>query len=219
MMKRGLILLSVFIAIISFSGAAGAGLSIIGTATYNGNKYNLICEDDQGLIWLDYSNRMGGEWDDYVKWATGLNASGVLSYNFNPGVNVSWAGDWRLPKSVDGSRHYGYDGSTTAGFNITTSELGYLYYKSLDNLGYYDSRGKKQPGWGSEANWGLKKKGPFSNLYSDSYWSCTEYSIYDQHAWSFSFAFGSQSNKAYKALNTFSAIAVRPGKVVTHPVR
>lgn len=219
MMKRGWILLLVLIGVLGFSGIAAAGLSVVGVATYNGNEYNLIYEDDQGLIWLDYSNRAGGGWDYYINWASGLNASGVLTYSLNPGVSVSWAGDWRLPKTVDGARHYGYDGSTTAGFNITTSELGHLYYKSLGNLGHYDSRGQKLSGWGSEAGWGLKKKGPFTNLYPDSYWSNTEYSIYDQHAWSFSLAFGSQSNKAYKALNTFSAIAVRPGNVVSAPAR
>jgi len=217
MMKKCWIFLLVLFAVMSFSGIAGASLTVIGTAAYNGNKYNLIYEDDPGLIWLDYSNRAGGGWDDYIKWASGLNTPDVLTYNFNPGVNVSWAGDWRLPKTVDGSRHYGYDGSTTAGSNITTSELGHLYYKSLGNLGHHDSKGQKLPGWGDEAGWGLKKKGPFTNLYTDSYWSGTEYSIYDQHAWSFSLAFGSQSNKAYKAMNTLSAIAVRPGKVVFAP--
>lgn len=218
MMKRSWIILIILFAM-SFSVIANAGLTMIGTATYNSNKYNLIYENDSGLIWLDYSNRAGGGWEDYIKWVSGLNASGVLTYNFNPGVSVSWEGDWRLPKAVDGARHYGYDGSTTAGFNITNSELGHLYYKSLGNVGHYDAKGQKLPGWGSDAGWGLKNKGPFTNLYPDSYWSNTEYLIYDQHAWSFSFAFGSQSNKAYKAFNAFSAIAVRPGKAVSAPVR
>ena len=219
MIRKIRITLIILFVIPSLCTISYAGLMLIGTATYNGNKYNLIYEDDQGLIWLDYSNRAGGGWDDYMKWVSGLNNPGVLTCSFSPGINVSWNGDWRLPKTRDGARHFGYDGSTTAGFNITTSELGHLYYKSLGNIGHYDARGQRLQGWGNDTAWGLKKKSHFNNLYSDSYWSSTEYSAYDQHAWSFSFAFGSQSNRAYKEFNLFSAIAVRPARVTAASVQ
>ena len=39
---------------------AGASLKVIGTAALEGKDYNLICEDDQGLVWLDYTNN---NWD------------------------------------------------------------------------------------------------------------------------------------------------------------
>jgi len=215
MMKRGWVLFSVFFAVLGFSIIANAGLTVIGTATYNGKDYNLICEDDQGLIWLDYSNRRAGGWENSMKWASGLNDPGVLTYKFNPGVSVSWDGDWRLPKTVDGPRRWGYDGTTTAGCNITTSEMGHLYYVSLGNVGHYDTNGELRTGWGSDAAYGLKKKGPFTNIYPDTYWSGTEYSIYNQHAWTFRFAFGTQSNGVYKSHYTYSALAIRPGKVVS----
>ena len=218
MIKKRWILSIIIPLVMGFSSIAGAGLTVIGTAAYNGNNYNLIYEDDQGIIWLDYSNR-GLAWDDCVKWAAGLNASGALTCKFNPGVTVAWNGDWRLPKTVDGERHYGYDGSTTAGFNMISSEMGHLFYKSLRNSGRYDTKGKKLAGWGDDAVWGLKNKGPFTHIYPDFYWSGTEYSIYDQRAWAFNFNFGSQSNGAFKTIGNYSALAVRSCKVATNAVQ
>jgi hypothetical protein len=211
MIKRGWMLLMILFVLVGFSGMAGASLTVIGTATYDGKDYNLIYEDDQGLIWLDYTNPSGGfgvGWYGQMKWAAGLNASGVLTYNFNPGISVSWDGDWRLPKTADGTRRYSCDGTTTAGFNITTSEMGHLFYKSLGNLGYFDTNGKPQAGWG------LKNNGPFTKLDTDSYWSGTEYSIYPQHAWDFNMYFGSQGNLGFKSSYVYAALAVRPGRVI-----
>ncbi len=219
MIRKGWILSIILFAVTGLSSIACAGLTVIGTASYNGNNYNLIYEDDQGLIWLDYSNRLCTGWDECVKWAEGLNAAGIVTYKFNPGVTVSWDGGWRLPRTVDGERHYGYAGSTTAGFNIVSSEMGHLFYKSLGNSGRYDVKGKKLAGWGSDAVWGLKNKGPFSHLYPDFYWSGTEYSIYDQRAWAFNFYFGSQGNGAFKSMGNYSALAVRPGRTATGAVR
>jgi hypothetical protein len=214
-MKKGLIVLIILFAIMNFSSIAQAILTVVGTVTYNSNNYNLIYEDDQGLIWLDYTYSMGSNWDDCIKWASGLNASRVLTYTFNSGINVSWEGDWRLPNSVDGSRSWGCDGTTTAGFNIASSEMGHLFYKSLGNQGSYDVNKKLKPGWGADATWGLKNKAPFINLYPETYWSYTEYSAYTEQAWSFSFFSGSQNNNEFKHLGTrFIGLAVRPGKIV-----
>lgn len=81
-----------------------------------------------------------------IAWAAGLNEPGILTYYLNPGISVSWKGDWRLPETVDGARRFGYDGTTTAEFNITTSDLGHLFYKFLGNLGYFDTDGNQRPG-------------------------------------------------------------------------
>ena len=219
MINRAWFLLLILFTVISFSGTAAAELITIGTATYDGQDYNLIYEDDQGLIWLDYTKRRD-KWPNQISWASELNAEGALSYNFNPGITVSWEGDWRLPKTEDGPRIYGNDGTTTAGCNITTSEMGHLYYKSLGNLGYYDTNGNARPGWGGprdQEGWGLKNKGSFKNLQPYSYWSSTEYSIHPDHAWDFNMYFGCQGNFAFKDAYNYSALAVRPGKVVSVP--
>lgn len=212
-MERGWMLLWVLIALIAFSGAANAALTKIGTGTLGGIDYNLIYEDElggSGLIWLDYSHG-NTNWQSQRDWATGLNTSGVLAYNLSPGLNVTWGGDWRLPSTVGGPWVYGYNGTTTAGYNITTSEMGHLYYASLMNKGYVATDGTApQPGYG------LQNTGPFNNLQAFYYWSGTEYSLNPNYAWSFYFFNGYQSN--YGKGIRYYALAVRPGEVSAVPV-
>ena len=97
-----------------------------------------------------------------------------------------------VPATVDGPWVYGYDGTTTAGYNITTSEMGHLYYSSLGNKGYVATDGTwPQPGWG------LKNTSPFINLQADFYWSGTEYSADPfYYAWNFYFYVGTQGYDA-----------------------
>ena len=216
-MKKGCMLLLVLFAVVTYSGIASADLILIGTATYNDNEYNLIYEDNQGLIWMDYT-LPANRWLQQTSNVSRLNDPGVLTYNFNPRMSVSWEGEWRLPKSVDGPRRFGFDGTTTAGFNIITSEMGQLFYNSLGNPGYYDKKGEARPGWGkpeSQHEWGLKNTGPFVNLEpGGQYWSCTEYAIYPQRAWSFNMYWGSQSSHAFKGSYSYSGLAVRSAAVV-----
>jgi hypothetical protein len=217
MVKRALILLMMLFSVLSLMAAADAKLKKIGTSTYKGKDYSLIYEEDQSLIWLDCTSP-ANRWPQQMSWVSGLNAQGTLTYRFDPGITVSWDGDWRLPKAKDGARKLGYDGTSTAGFNIITSEMGYLFYKSLGNLGYYDTDGKPRPGWGLNATWGLKKVGPFTNLKDDMYWSGTEYAIASDHAWDFNMYFGSQGNTAFKGSYSYLGIAVRSGRVISATV-
>lgn len=203
------------VAVLGSLVSANAALTTIGTATYGGNCYNLIYEDDQKLIWLDYTNGLtysnGYSWQNQVNWASGLNDSGVLTYNINPGISVKWNGDWRLPETVDGPWVYGNDGTTTAGFNITSSEMGHLYYVSLGNLSPFDTSANPQPGYG------LQNTDPFNNLLGiHAYWSGSEYSFDPYYAWGFDFGSGYQNSgpKYYYYLAT----AVRSGEVSAVPV-
>jgi hypothetical protein len=122
---------------------AQALLIDIGTADYNGGTYKLIYDADSpygSIVWLDYTQGFNS-WGNLMLWAGSLNSMGTVNANLNPGVNIIWEGDWRLPKTVDGSWSWGYDGTTVAGYNIITSEFGHLYYTELGNLGYYDTNG------------------------------------------------------------------------------
>lgn len=235
-------LLFVFFMVAVFAGTADAKLVKIGTAVITGGvagprgggvgmpgiagdspgstAYNLIYEDEQGIVWLDYSHGQGS-WETQMSWAAGLNEPGVLTCTLDAGVNVSWEGEWRLPETPDGPRRHGYDGATTAGFNITTSELGYLYYKSLSNKGYYDIHGKPvdSDGWYPDAAWGPLNTGPFTNLKPVMYWSGTAYGLYPLHAWSFHFAFGDQGNIGFKCSYPYYGIAVRAARVETASTR
>jgi hypothetical protein len=203
--RAWIFILTLFLAA-GMSGVAAAELTVVGTAEYAGGEYRLIHETDKGLIWLDYTNR-NNRWPQQKAWAAGLNEPGVLTCHLNPGISVSWDGDWRLPETMDGPRRYGYDGATTAGFNITTSEMGHLFYMSLGNPGYYDADGKPL------ADYGLLNTGPFTNLKDDIYWSGTMYATDPDHAWDFNMHFGAQNNLAFKSSYSYSGLAVRPGKV------
>ena len=92
--------------------------------------------------------------------------------------------------TVDGPFVWGYDGTTTGGFNITSSEMGHLYYTELGNKGFFATDGTNpQPGWG------LSNTGDFQNLNPNpnQYWSGTELATDTINAWFFSFFHGAQS--------------------------
>jgi hypothetical protein len=215
--KRGWVFLWVLVVVFGLSGIAKADLKVIGTVKYSGTAYNLIYEDDLGLIWLDYSTSYNN-WQDQVNWASGLNAEGVLTYNLNLGISVSWAGDWRLPitdeSQANMSGGYDYIGPDATGYhdykyghNMVNSEMGYLFYESLGNNGLYAN-----DGWTPQV-WGLINTGFFDNLQPYDYWSGTEYcSSPANAAWYFDFYGGSQGCSD-KGNWTRFVLAVRPAYV------
>jgi hypothetical protein len=168
---------------------ATAELVKIGNATYEGQPYNLIYDEDQDLIWMDYTLSRAN-WLSQMNWAAGLNESGVLTYDIDPKYTVFWNEEdlWRLPSvdenvvylpniASDCDRAYcwGYWGPDEHGkydylygYNIVNSEILHLYYKSFGNKGYRGTDGyPNQPGWG------LLNTGPFINLYPVAYHSGT----------------------------------------------
>ena len=76
-----------------------------------------IHDDVLKITWLQDANcarTSGYDADGYMNWnqaVAWVNTSVYGGYN-----------DWRLPKTVDGLFIWGYDGTTTGGYNITTSE-------------------------------------------------------------------------------------------------
>lgn len=193
-------------------GTADATLITIGEATYQGSQYNLIWDNDGpngSVVWLDYSNPVN-TWGDQVAWATGLG--GNLTVALNPGYTITWTdSDWRLPTTVDGLFVNGYDGTTTAGYNITNSEFGHLYYTELGNQAFFDTSGNFQP------DWGLKNVGDFENLNAYWYWSGTDSADSPGTAWNFNTSSGYQ-NESAKATYTLLGMAVRSGQVEATPV-
>jgi hypothetical protein len=182
--------------IFSFAGTAIASLTTIGTATYGGNEYNLIWDDDnngKSLVWLDYANG-GTKWTDQNAWAAGLD--GDLSVNLN-GYTIAWQEDtWRLSC---GNR-------TTEGYDLPNSEMAHLFYEELGN------------------NSGTFETGPFNNIASGIYWTGTDYPWFDPWAWFFVWgeAWGSYSSsglQSYEMENAeYMGLAIREGAVSPVPV-
>ncbi len=181
------------------AGPAYTSLTVIGTAQFGGmgTEYNLIWEDNNNgnsLVWLDFTH--GYEtWPDQMSWASGLD--GTLTINPS-GYEISWQDtSWRLPTSP----------SKGSGANITTSEMGYLYYTELGNsFSYFGG--------------GFVNSGPFENIYPGYTWSSTnDPSPYHQRAWWFNFNTGEQgwSNYTIPGVKAMG-LAVRSAEVSAVPI-
>lgn len=230
-MKKGWVLLLTLTVLHVFSGVPNADLITIGTANYLGSDYNLIYEDDQKLVWLDYTKGID-TWGMQVNWASGLGGSLTVSLNPLVITDIDWSTGWRLPSTdeskanltgpwstdVGNGTGWGWGGPDASGYhdywhgsNMVHSEMGYLYYKSLGNLGYYATDGTSP-----QDGWGLNKTGDFNNLQPVDYWSGTEVSFQPTiSAWDFHFNGGSLSTGP-KSVNLY-ALAVRPGEVSVVP--
>ena len=215
MMQKVIVL--VVLMVMGYSLQAQAGLMTIGTATYSGSDYNLIWDDNNNgnsVVWLDYT-KSATNWTDQNTWALGLD--GALTYNIDPSYAVTWDDDdWRLPTTVDGAVVNSadpdfYNGTGPNGFNITTSELGHLFYDKLGNQGFYDT----SEVYVGDGNGGLNNTDDFQYLVSSVYWSGTEYSANTNDAWYFSFSGGDQ-NAGNKGYNLYG-LAVRSGDVAAVP--
>ncbi len=159
--------------VLAFSMHAEAALQNLGVDSL-GNR--LIYDTALDVTWYDYT-KSHDTWQNQIAWAEGLSVTfGGTTFD-----------NWRLPTTVDGIvNEQGYDGTTPGGFNITSSEMGHLYYTELGNAGYYDTSGN--PTGCSHINppYCLTNTGVFQNLQADYYWSGTEYTA-DTHfnAWYF----------------------------------
>jgi hypothetical protein len=216
-MKRICSLIIVLALLLGVSAQAHATLTVRGTDS-EGNR--LIYDSDLNITWYDNVQYLT-TWQNAVNWANGLTV------NFN-GTTI---GGWRLPNTVDGPMVIGYDGTTNnAGFNMTNSEMAYLFYTELGNKGYLDTSGNTLSG-GTGVDYGLVNKDPFQNLekydrFHNVFWSGTEhiitptesYMLYGNSneaglgAWRFQFSMGSQAPELF-GLGQSYALAVHPGDV------
>jgi len=175
----------------------------------------LIYDDVLDITWLqdaNYAMTSGYDEDGLMNWLPAVIWADDLEY-YDSVRDVIWD-DWRLPITVDGPYEFGYDGTTTGGYNITTSEMGYMYYVNLENPGYYATNGTyPQP------NFWIINSGPFANLQLSKYWSGTAYGTVPS-AWQFviynqlsKIETGKQNVESQAGWNNRYAWAVRDGDV------
>ena len=156
----------------------------------------LVKNDGLSATWLSDANYADGQmsWQEAVNWIDSLNSSSYLEHN-----------DWHLPTTVDGPYIAGYDGTTTGGFNITSSEMGNVYHNVLENPSSYLPDGNPNSEWSTTSF----NPGPFVNLQWQEYvryWSGTENADSPGTAWSFKFLDGNQRN--YSTSNNYFAWAL-----------
>jgi len=149
----------------------------------NDGTVTQIRDDGSRLMWLKDANfaKTSGydldgvmSWEQANDWASYLNITKYAGYD-----------NWRLPATVDGLWEEGYDGTTTGGWNIITSEMGYMYYVELAAKGYYDTAGNMISSYGVR-----NPSFAFENLQAYTYWSGTRYSRSSIGLWDFSFIQG-----------------------------
>ncbi len=169
---------------IIFSVMMLIALAVLAHAELVDMKDGTIYETDTQLSWLKDAGAGGiKSWDEAAAWAAGLKVGGLTG--------------WRLP-NADPACGFHYD--------CRNSEMGHLYYVSLDN-----KAGR------------LTNSGPFTNLRSDPsvvsnlYWSGTAFAPgrmgmnaipEPPGAWLFNFYDGNQLGGKGDSYSTW---AVRPG--------
>ena len=159
-------------------------------------------------------------WNTANLWITAMNANGGTGYL---GIN-----NWRLPtlSPVNGSSFntgFSNNGTTDGGTGATgigwqtgsgafVSEMGYMYYANLANLGFCTPNGSGSPtSCDTQAGFGLTNTAPFSNLQAGHWWSGLEFAPNPSAAWLFHFDLGRQGAGNKDA--TLFAWAVRSGDV------
>ncbi len=196
-MKKVFFVLMVMIVMLGMGTTVNAySLEVRGQGTSTHGTYNLIYDPHFDITWYDFTTDTTDTWQNQVSWASGL------SVNFGGDI----FDDWRLPTTVDGPNVFGYDGTTTIGYNITNGEMGHLFYTELGNLGTYDTSGNLQSGYG------LNNTGDFQNLQPRVYWYGTENASITGDAWVFNLSRGSQATGPKYATNP-RGLAVRDGDV------
>ena len=139
-MKKLSVFLCAMVLVFGLVANSNASLSVIGTASYSNNTFNLIYEDDNiygGLVWLDLT-RGSSAWR--TDWLSTLGEE--MTVNLFPGyaTDIDWSTGWRLPLTDESQCYvfpvpeFGYDGPDASGyhdyrygFNMVCSEMGHLF--------------------------------------------------------------------------------------------
>jgi hypothetical protein len=202
--------------------AVVAAMGVLASASAQATLYDrgggLIYDDVLKITWLEdanYAKTSGYDGDGRMNWGAAKAWAAGLSY-FDSLRNVTWS-DWRLPTVNPVGAAFNYDwsnnGTTDYGYGNTSpnSEMAYMYYVNLGNLGYCTPDNGSPTSCNVQSGWGLASTGPFDNLQFD-YWSGTAIAPRPASAaWNFFTDVGYQAS-TLQLIELF-AWAVRPGDV------
>lgn len=177
---------------------AGLGLSVPAQAALqgrdldgNGATFEAYYDTVLNITWLadaNYAQTSGYDADGRMTWDAANTWAASLS--FTDGVIVY--DNWRLPTvgPVNGTTfnyNYSADGSTDWGYNTASpqNEIGHMFYVTLGNLGRFNPDGTLSGCYVNGSSSCLDNVGPFSNLYSGSYFFGTEYAPGSSTMWEF----------------------------------
>ncbi len=224
-MKKIVVVSLAIVATMLFRYNARADLHILGVGDIvgaGGVSHQLIYDDVLDITWLDFTHPRFSS-GDQMDWASGLEVvfNGRVFGNWRlPGADesrVNLTGPWEdmegRPvgwgyKGPDETGHYDY----YRGHNMFNSEMGHLFYESLENKGVYAADGTERP----FGEYGLDIIGPFTDLKPAVYWTGTGYSEAAASQWYFVFFDGYQGSMA--ADDPYYALAVHPGDVSAVPI-
>jgi len=208
---------------------AGLSLSGVAQATLIDRGGGLIYDDVLNITWLqdaNYAKTSGYDSDGKMTWAdASIWADTLVYYDSVRNVNID---NWRLPTLTPVGASFNYDfsnnGSTDHGYGATSthSELAYMYYVNLANLGYCTPNGGGssdscyvKSGYGLVDGAAVNDESLFTNLQSSVYWSGLDYAPRTYEAWDFTMVNGGQGAN-YKD-DSLYAWPVRPGDVAAAP--
>lgn len=175
----------------------------------------LIYDSDLDVTWLqdaNYAQTSGHDADGLMNYVAASDWAANLGY-YDSVRGVTYD-DWRLPNATDVNS----DGATFTnlyqgvdfGYNITVpSELSYMFYQSLGNLGEFDTAAFPTACAPDQC---LTNTGPFINLQSQIYWTNEESGLEPTRGFIFDFRRGFQRITDWGNVNY--AWAVRDGDVV-----
>jgi hypothetical protein len=139
-------------------------------------------------------------WTNANAWAASLTVGGVSGWRL-PTVRPVDGSAFDIFFSNNASTDQGYaptttdgtDGGWRDGSNTPVSEMGFLYYVTLGNIGRCASDNSNPSGCTEPTSWGLSNTGPFSNFQSSLYWfGAEEFALDPTSALYFNFVLGFQ---------------------------
>lgn len=190
------------------SGAAQASLVDRGGGLIYDNVLNITWLQD-----ANYAKTSGYDVDGKMNWYEAMTwAEGLVYGGYS---------DWRLPgvKPANGEYFtgtYSNNGTADIGYNInsTSSEMAYLHYSNLGNMGLLIPNGDFSGCQNNLPNMCMYNVGIFHTLQAATYWSMT--GLASDSAFNFNMSTGGQGGNT-KTGDNFYAWAVRDGDVSPVP--